>query len=123
MDPFASESIKLYKPISVGEHFVEELTFRSPVVKDILYAGSRYSEGTIPFTVCLMSTLSGEPESVLEKMVPEDWANAVVIVDRSYQRFCGHINLFKKEEKKNPTKGAAATANIPPKTSSGTSAE
>jgi hypothetical protein len=123
MDPFASEKIKLYKPVAVGEHFVEELTFRAPVVKDILYAGSRFPEGSIPFTACLMSALCGEPENVLEKMVPEDWANAVVIVDRTYQRFCGHINLFKKEAKGNPTKGAAATADTPPKTSSGTSAE
>jgi hypothetical protein len=124
MGPFDKETVKLLSPVAVGEHFVEHLVFNSPVVKDLFYAGSQYPEGSIPFTVCLISSLTGEPENVIEKLVPEDWANAVIIANRTYQRFCGHINLFNQEDKKkNPTPGAAATADIPPKTSSGTSAE
>jgi hypothetical protein len=123
MGPFEKETVKLLSPVTVGEHFVDQLIFNPPVVKDLFYAGSQYPEGSIPFTLCLISSLTGEPENVLEKLVPEDWANAVVIANRTYQRFCGHINLFKQDKKKNPTPGAAATADIPPKTSSGTSAE
>jgi hypothetical protein len=118
MDPFGVEQVKLYKPVTAGEHCVESLNFRPPVVKDLFYAGSRYPEGSIPFTLCLISSLTGEPELVIEKLVPEDWANAVVVANRTYQRFCGHINLFKKEvQAENPT-----TAGTPPPSSLETSA-
>jgi hypothetical protein len=106
IDPFATETVELYAPVTVGEHRITKLDFNPPVVKDLFYAGSRYPEGSIPFTLCLISSLTGEPENVIQRLAPEDWANAVVIADRTYQRFCGHSNLFKKEEEKpeNPTK-------------------
>jgi phage-related protein len=52
-------------------------------------------------------------------MIPEDWADCMVIVNRTYQRFCGAVNLFdkKQDEDENPT-----MADIPPETSSTTSA-
>jgi hypothetical protein len=118
LDPFAAETVELYVPVTVGEHRVTKLVFNPPVVKDLLYAGNRYQDGTIPFTACLISSLTGEPENVIRRLVPEDWANAVVVADRSYQRFCGRVNLFKQTEEppENPT--AAAT---PPPSSSGIS--
>ncbi|MDR1239273.1 MAG: phage tail assembly protein [Treponema sp.] len=119
IDPFASETVELYAPVTVGEHRVTQLLFNPPVVKDLLQAGTRYPEGTIPFTACLISSLTGEPETVIHRLVPEDWANAVLVADRTYQRFCGRINLFKQngERPENPT-----TAATPPPSSSGTSA-
>jgi hypothetical protein len=119
IDPFAIETVILYKPVTVGERTVKELRFKPPVTKDIFYAGSRYQEGSIPFTHALICSLTGESELIIDRLVPEDWANEVVIADRSYQRYCGRINLFKqKDENENPT-----TADIPPETSTGTSAE
>jgi hypothetical protein len=114
IDPFATETVELYAPVTVGEHRVTRLVFNPPVLKDLFYAGSRYPEGSIPFTACLVASLTGEPENVVQRLVPEDWANAVVVADRSYQRFCGRINLFRqKEESENPT-----TAGTPPENSS-----
>jgi hypothetical protein len=114
LNPFETETIKLYEPITVGEHFVDTLSFRAPVAKDIIFAGTRYPEATIPFTACMISSLTGEPENVIEKLVPEDWANAVVIADRSYQRFCGHINLFDiKDKPENPTMAGTPPGSLP----------
>jgi hypothetical protein len=84
-----------------------------PKVKDLLQAGA-YPEGSIAFTHALLSSLTGEPAIIINEMVPEDWADALVILSRTYQRFTGLINLFdKKEESGNPTK-----ADIPPGNSS-----
>jgi hypothetical protein len=106
IDPFAAETVELYAPVTVGEHRITQLVFNPPVLKDLFYAGSRYPEGSIPFTASLISSLTGEPENVIQRLVPEDWANAVVVADRTYQRFCGHLNLFKQKEEtpENPTK-------------------
>jgi hypothetical protein len=113
MEPFDSETIELYQPVTMGEHTAARLVFRAPRVKDLLYAGSKYPEGTIPFTLCLISSLTGEPEQIIERLVPEDWANAVVVADRTYQRFCGHINLFekKKDATENPTMAGTPPGN------------
>jgi hypothetical protein len=118
IDPFAKETVELYAPVKVGEHAVTQLVFNSPVFKDLFYAGLKYPEGTIPFTAALISSLTGEPENVIQRLVPEDWANAVLVANRTYQRFCGRINLFKQKEEQpeNPT-----TAATPPPSSSPTS--
>jgi hypothetical protein len=118
IDPFATETIKLRVPLTSGERTVTELRFKPPRVKDLLQAGA-YPEGSIAFTHALLSSLTGEPAIVINEMVPEDWADSLVILDRTYQRFTGRINLFdKKEETGNPT-----MADTPPKNSSPTSAE
>jgi hypothetical protein len=118
-DPFAAEIVKLYSPITVGERTVTELKFRAPKTKDLIYAGSLYPDGTIPFTFALMRVLTGESELILNEMAPEDYASCLVIVNRSYQRYTGHINLFEqREEPENPT-----TADTVSENSSKTSAE
>jgi hypothetical protein len=104
LDPFATETIVLRAPVTVGERTVTELRFRPPKVKDLLQAGL-YPEGSIAFTHALLSSLTGEPAIIINELVPEDWTDALVILSRTYQRFTGLINLFdKKEESENPTK-------------------
>ena len=117
-NPFDAETIELRKPLSAGERTIEKLVFQAPTVKDLLAAG-QYPEASIPFSFALLSSLCGEPTIILQKMIPEDWADCMIIVNRSYQRFCGSINLFdkKQEDGENPT-----MAGTPPPTSSRTSA-
>jgi hypothetical protein len=117
IDPFATETIVLRHPVTAGERTVTELHFKPPKVKDLLQAGA-YPEGSIAFTHALLSSLTGEPAIIINELVPEDWADALVILSRTYQRFTGLLNLFDQKEEKpeNPT-----TAGTPPETFSGTS--
>ena len=118
IDPFTTETVELRRPLSSGERTIEKLVFQAPTVKDLLAAG-QYPEASIPFSFALLSSLCGEPSIILQKMIPEDWADCMVIVNRSYQRFCGTINLF---EKKQNESGNPTMAGIPPQNSSETSA-
>jgi len=118
IDPFKTETIVLRVPLVLGERKVLELNFRPPKFRDVLRM-DEYGEQTIMGKAALMSALTGEPMSILEEMLPEDVADCMVIVNRSYQRFTGQINLFdQKEENKNPT-----IADSPSGTSAKTSAE
>ena len=117
IDPFKTETVVLRVPLTLGERTVKELNFNPPKVKDLMAAGV-YPEGSVAFTRALLCSLTGEPESIIDQMIPEDWADCLVILNRTYQRFTGLINLIdKKEEPENPT--SAAT---PPPNSSTTSA-
>jgi len=118
INPFATEIVTLRVPLTAGERTVEKLVFQAPTVKDLLSAG-QYPEASIPFSFALLSSLCGEPAIILQKMSPEDWADCMVIVNRTYQRFCGVVNLF---EKKQDDSGNPTMADIPQGTSSGTSA-
>ncbi|MDR1286761.1 MAG: phage tail assembly protein [Treponema sp.] len=113
IDPFATETVTLRHPVTVGERTVTELRFKPPKVKDLLQAGA-YPEGSIAFTHALLSSLTGEPAIIINELVPEDWADSLVILSRTYQRFTGAISLFdQKEESGDPT-----TAGSPPGNSS-----
>ena len=102
IDPFSDEIVELRKPLISGERIVKTLTFKPPTVKDLLAAG-QYTEASIPFTFALLCSLCGEAPIIIQTMAPEDWADCMVIVNRSYQRFCGTINLFdQKENGENP---------------------
>lgn len=118
IDPFATEKIVLRVPLTVGQRTVTELNLRAPKLKDLLRMDA-YPEGSYGASRALLSSLSGEPEVILDELLPEDWADCLVILTRAYQRFCGFINLFdKKEEREDPTK-----ADILPKNSAKTSEE
>jgi hypothetical protein len=121
IDPFATETLVLRQPLTSGERTVRELNFKPPKVKDLLAAGI-YQEGTVAFTHALLSSLTGEPSVIINEMVPEDWADALVILNRTYQRFTGTINLFDTKDKKGEP-GNPTTADTALKTSSKTSAE
>jgi len=110
IDPFATETVKLRVPLTLGERTVEVLHFKPPKLKDALRT-DRYEDGTVAAAVALMSSLTGEPESLLGEMIPEDFADCAVILARTNMRFVGQINLFEQEEE-NPT----AAAKEPPDT-------
>jgi hypothetical protein len=97
IDPFATEVIKLRVPVTVGERTVKELSFPPPDTGNLLDAG-KYQEASIPFYFELMKSLTGEPELILRKIVPEDLADCMVIINRTYQRYCGIINLFDQKD-------------------------
>jgi hypothetical protein len=96
IDPFATEVVTLRIPVTAGERTVETLSFHPPVTGDLLAAG-KYQEQSIPFYFELMKSLTGEPEIILRKIIPEDFADCMVIVSRAYQRYCGNINVFDKK--------------------------
>ena len=116
-DPFKTETVILRVPLILGERRVEELNFRPPKFRDVLRM-DEHGEQTIKAKLALMSALTGEPASILEEMIPEDAADCLVIVNRTYMRFIGLVNLVDENEvKENPT-----TAELPPRTSAETSA-
>jgi hypothetical protein len=117
IDPFETETIVLRHPVTVGERTVMELRFKPPKVKDLLQAGA-HPEGSIAFTHALLSSLTGEPAIIINELVPEDWADSLVILSRTYQRFTGLVDLFDRrgEKPENPT-----AAGTPPPNSSPTS--
>jgi len=104
IDPFATETVKLRVPLALGERTVAELHFKPPKLKDALRT-DRYEDGTVAAAVALMSSLTGEPESLLGEMIPEDFADCAVILSRTNMRFMGQINLFEQKEE-NPTAAA-----------------
>ncbi|MDR3173181.1 MAG: phage tail assembly protein [Treponema sp.] len=118
IDPFATETIILRQPVTAGERTVTELHFRPPKVKDLLRAGA-YPEGSIAFTHEMLSSLTGEPAIIINEMIPEDWADSLMILSRTYQRFTGQINLFdqqkdpKKEASENPTTSPPGNSSRP----------
>jgi hypothetical protein len=116
IDPFATETVTLRVPITLGERTVEELHFKPPKVKDALRT-DKYEDGTVAAALALMSSLTGEPESLLAELVPEDFADCAVILARTNMRFLGQINLFKQKEE-NPTTAAETPQNTQPENSS-----
>jgi hypothetical protein len=115
IDPFATETIKLRVPLTLGERTIDTLHFKPPKLKDAMRT-DRYENGTVAAAVALMSSLTGEPESLLQEMIPEDFADCAVILARTNMRFIGEINLFEQKEE-NPTAGAKTPPDIPPENS------
>jgi hypothetical protein len=112
IDPFATETVTLRVPLTLGERTVAELRFKPPKVKDALRT-DKYENGTVAAAIALMSSLTEEPESLLMEMIPEDFADCAVILARTNMRFMGQINLF-EQQKENPTMAAEGPLNVPP---------
>jgi hypothetical protein len=118
IDPFANETIILRVPITVGQRTVKQLTVRPPKLKDLIRADG-YPGNSVGYARAFLSSLTGEPEIMLDEIVPEDWADCLVVLSRAAQRFKGEINLFdQKEETGNPT-GAGTPPGSLLKTSEG----
>jgi hypothetical protein len=120
IDPLKTETIQLRVPLTLGEVTINTLNFRPPKVKDSLRT-DKYENGTMAAAVALMSSLTGQPESLLGEMVPEDFADCAVILARTNMRFMGQINLFKEQE--DPTMAEETPQNTAPENSSMTSEE
>ena len=116
IDPFATETVRLRVPLTLGERTIEVLHFKPPKLKDALRA-DQYEDGTVAVAIALMSSLTGEPESLLGEMIPEDFADCAVILARTNMRFSGQINLFDQKEE-NPTAAAERPPSMPQENSS-----
>jgi hypothetical protein len=81
------------------------------VLRDILRTDGHDPAG-IGYARALLSALSGVPETVLDELVPEDWADLRLILARTNMRFMGLLNLLDEKEEKaaDPTKAGG----IPP---------
>jgi len=117
-DPFAPEIVRLRRPLRSGDAEVREISLRPPEARDILRTDDR-PEGTFGYAVALLSSLSGLPETLLDRMIPEDWAAAAGSLERTHLRFAGAINAVdgKGVGGEDPP---AAEADTPPPTSATT---
>jgi hypothetical protein len=122
-DPFKPVVYKLRIPIRRGEVEFSELTLRPPMLRDILRTDG-HAPASVAYGMALLSSLSGVPEAVLEKIVPEDWADIRLVLALTNMRFTGEANLLdKKEEAESPDPTAAEAGNgTPPPSSAPTSA-
>ena len=113
-DPFEPWVYKLRVPLKKGEVEVYELTLKPPELGDMVRADGHAPE-SLAYARALLSALSGVPEIVLNKIVPEDWADIRLILTMQNARFTGQINLLDKPgEDKDPTKAADAKHTPPP---------
>ena len=110
MDPSKPVTFTLRVPIKKGEAECKEITLRPPVLRDILRTDG-HSPESVGYALALLSSLSGLPESLLEQLWPEDWADLRLILAQTNMRFMGALNLIdKKEGSEDPTPAAEATA-------------
>jgi hypothetical protein len=118
------EEFTLRIPIRKGEVEYKKLILRPPLLRDILRTDGR-NPNSVGYAMALLSSLSGVPETVLEQMVPEDWADLRIILTRTNMRYMGLVNLLdekKEDETEDPTKAEDTGEDTPPPTSAPTSA-
>ena len=123
-DPFEPEVLKLRVPIRKGEVVYKELALKPPVLRDIIRTDG-HDPDSVGYARALLSSLSGVPETVLDQLVPEDWADLRLVLARTNMRFIGLVNLLDKkdeDETENPTTAEEAENYTPPPTSAPTSA-
>ena len=121
INPFATETVTLRVPLTLGERTINKLHFKPPKLKDAMRTDG-YEDGSVGAAIALMSSLTGEPESLLAEMIPEDFADCAVILGRTNLRFMGKINLF-DQKNENPTPAAETPPDTPPTNSSKASDE
>jgi hypothetical protein len=110
-NPFKTETVVLRAPLKLGDHEVVRLMIRPPKFGDLIRT-DKYPHLSHSADRALLSALTGEPEEVLNELVPEDWADCRVVLERAYKRFWGEIDLFEKQgAEENPTKAGAPPAN------------
>ena len=106
IDPFAIETVKLRVPLVGKELTVAELNFRPPTLKDVM-ATDGCKNGTVEAAIALMESLTGVSAYLLEKLVPEDWADCAVVLARTNMRFMGELNLIDGGNEADPTMAAS----------------
>ena len=78
----------LKTPVTVGERTVTELRFRRPKVRDFLRTDGRELD-TVGADQALCSSLSGEPEIIIQEIDVDDWAVLRVELRKIWFRFFG----------------------------------
>ncbi|GMO48524.1 MAG: hypothetical protein Pg6C_11080 [Treponemataceae bacterium] len=63
----------LKHPVTVGEHTCTELRLKRPKTKDFIAVGTN-PLGTVAADVALLSSITGEPEIVIEQIDIDDFA-------------------------------------------------
>ena len=104
-DPFRPETFRLRVPLRKGEVAIEELVLQPPVLKDVLRTDGHHPE-SVAYGIALLSSMTGVPESVLGRIVPEDWADLRLVLSQSNLRFMGPVNLLDKWGGRRPRRGA-----------------
>jgi hypothetical protein len=120
-DPFEPEVFKLRVPIRKGEVEYTTLTLKPPLLRDIIRTDG-HDPNSVAYARALLSSLSGVPEAVLDKLVPEDWADLRLILALTNMRFMGQVNLLDKKDEDETEDPTQAAGNIPPPSSAPTSA-
>jgi hypothetical protein len=120
------EVFTLRVPLKKGEVEYTKLTLKPPVLRDILRTDG-HDPNSVGYARALLSALSGVPETVLDELVPEDWADLRLVLARTNMRFMGLVNLLdkKEEEAGDPTKAGGIPPEVehtPPPNSEATSA-
>ena len=123
INPFESVVVTLRVPIKKGEAEYKELTLKPPVLRDIVRTDG-HDPDSVGYARALLSSLSGVPETLLDNIVPEDWADIRLVLARTNMRFMGLVNLLdeKGEVAEDPTMAGDAEGHTPPPTSDPTSA-
>lgn len=87
-------TIKLRQPATAGERTITELTFQDAKLRHLL-ATDRYLHGSHSADRALCSSLTKEPELILDDICPEDWADIRAELQMVYKRFFGEMDTFK----------------------------
>jgi hypothetical protein len=117
-DPFSPVTYRLRVPLRKGEVEIGELVLQPPVLKDILRTDGHHAE-SVAYGMALLSSMTGVPESVLGRIVPEDWADLRVVLAQTNMRFMGPVNLLDKKEG-GESEGPTRAADTPPPSSATT---
>jgi len=122
-NPFEPVTVELRVPIRKGEVEYKEITLKPPVLRDIVRTDG-HDPDSVGYARALLSSLSGLPESLLDQLVPEDWADIRLILAQTNMRFTGLVNLLDKKEEdvEDPTTAAMSVEGTAPLTSETTSA-
>lgn len=78
----------LKTPVTVGERTVTELKFHRPKVRDFLPTDG-HKVDSVGADQALCSSLSGEPEIIIQAIDLDDWAIIRVELGRIWYRFFG----------------------------------
>ena len=104
-DPFAPVTVKLRVPIRKGEAEFGELVLQPPLLKDKLRTDGHPPE-SVAYAIALLSSMTGVPESALQRIWPEDWADICIVLAQTNLRFMGGLNFLDRRDG-DPTTAAA----------------
>ncbi len=83
------KTLTLKSPVTKGERTIRELNFQEPKVKHILCLDACADKESYGADLALTAALTGEPESLLQEMEPEDWHRVQGVLAEVYGRFMG----------------------------------
>ena len=80
--------ITLESPITMGQRTVSELKFQEAVTRHLLAADGKDPDDAA-FVLAMASSMTGEPELLLQQLKPADWVQVRTHVRRAYGEFMG----------------------------------